>query len=315
MDGVSRVGRGSVALALLLGVSPAGGQELRFDVQGHRGCRGLAPENTLAAFERALELEVTTLELDAQLTRDGVFVVYHDARLNPKICFHDDGRKPRRRPIHQIDSAELADLDCGSRTLKKFPQQVPAPGARIPRLEDVLDLAAGAAYDVGVSIELKQSVDELPLPLDEALERLLELLERRGLAERAIIQSRWSGVLAAVREKAPAIDRALLVRLGKAKGRVADGTATIVSRKAMWLRRSGVVKLQALGARVIPYTVNRRAAIEKMLDWGVDGVITDYPDRALGAVRERRPRVKRGSSAGPQGQRPGHRRPEAAALP
>ena len=256
--------------------APAG-----FDVQGHRGCRGLAPENTLPAFEKAIELGVTTLELDVQVTHDGVLVVHHDTRLNPKLCISAEGEKITRRPLSKVDYREIADLDCGSRRPGRFPDQTLAPGARIPRLEEVLELARDAPYPVWVSIEIKQPIGGLPLPLDEAVERMVSQVERFGLEERTIIQSKWGEVLAAVHERSPALERSLVVRIASARRWIEDGSATIVSRKYQYMSRGEVGNLQQQGIRVVPWTVNKPKEIQKLMMWGVDGIITDYPDRAL----------------------------------
>jgi glycerophosphoryl diester phosphodiesterase len=285
---MSHVGRHTLHLfcfALVVsGAVEAGSPPASFDVQGHRGARGLAPENTLPAFAKAIELGVTTLELDVQITRDGIPVVHHDDRLNSRLCLSAGGGKVTRRPVSQVDYEEIANLDCGSRRAKGFPHQELFPGARIPRLTEVLELAQSASYAVWVSIEIKQSIGKLPLPLSEAVDRIVLEIEEAALAERTIIQSKWGEVLVAVRERAPGLERSLVVRIAKSEPWVETGVATIVSRKRRFLRRREVEELQQRGVRVIPWTVNKSETIEKLMDWGVDGVITDYPDRALGLL-------------------------------
>ena len=270
-------------LILSLGV-PVGAAD--FDVQGHRGCRGLVAENTLAAFIEAVELGVTTLELDLQVTRDGALVVHHDHRLNGKLCVHDDGSAVARTPFDELDLADLADVDCGSRTNGKFPRQVAAPGARIPRLTEVLAIARDAAEPVRVSIEIKQKGSDLPLSVEALIDRLATLATDYGLAGRIAIQSYSPEVLAVVRDRAPGFERALLVRFGSFRGSLEDGVADVVSMKDLRLRRKHVRRIQASGARVVPWTVNRPKRLRTLIEWGVDGVITDYPDRALAAEVE-----------------------------
>ena len=267
----------------------ATGSGSEFDVQGHRGCRGLAPENTMTAFEKAIELGVTTLELDVVMTRDGVFAVHHDLRLNPKLCKSSGGEPLRRRPVVELDYSDISDLDCGSQRLSKYPDQVLSPGERIPRLEEVLDLAAGAPYPVQVSIEIKDSIAKMPKPVEAIVAQLVDLVRERGLEERAIIQSKWGEVLAEVRKQEPDLGRALVVEGASAKRWVEDGTATIVSRKHVYLDRGEVERLQKKGVLVIPWTVNKPRTIQKMMDWGVDGIITDYPDRALALLDAQEP--------------------------
>ena len=117
-------------------------------VHGHRGCGGLLPENSLPAFRHAIALGVTTLELDVRLTRDGVLVVHHDPRLDPKRCVDEDGRRVKRRRLANLAYTDLIGVDCGRSVA----------GAHIPRLEEVLDLARHAGYSVRVSVELKMRV-------------------------------------------------------------------------------------------------------------------------------------------------------------
>jgi glycerophosphoryl diester phosphodiesterase len=250
----------------------------------------------MAAFEKAIELGVTTLELDVVMTRDGVFAVHHDLRVNSKICRAPGDGPPPRGPLAEMAFSDLSQLDCGSRRLGNFPEQILSPGERIPRLEQVVDVAVAAPYPVGLSIELKQPIDGMPRPLAEVVGALIDLLRSRQLEERAIVQSKWGEVLTEVRNLAPDVDRAIVLRIASAKPWVLDGTATIVSRKHVYLDRREVRNLQEQGVRVIPWTVNKPKAIQKMMDWGVDGIITDYPDRALDLLQAR---LDKGRAAAP----------------
>ncbi len=130
-------------LALFL-ASFLGACATSFDLQGHRGTRGLAPENTLPAFAKALAIGVTTLELDTAITRDGVVVISHDPRVNADIARGADGRwlEARGPAIHDLAYAELLAYDVGrlkpgSAYAKSFPEQVAVDGTRIPRLADL----------------------------------------------------------------------------------------------------------------------------------------------------------------------------------
>ena len=243
----------------------------------------------MVAFERAIELGVTTIELDVVMTRDGVFAVHHDLQTNPAICIRTDGEPLRRQALAELDFADLWELDCGSKRLRDFPEQTLSPGERVPRLDEVLELAAEAPYPVRLSIELKQPIGKMPRPVGEVVAQLVDSIQARGLENRAIVQSKWGEVLAEVREQDPDLGRSLVIRIARAKPWVKDGTATIVSRKHSFLDRGEVEKLQAQGVLVIPWTVNKPGAIRKLTDWGVDGIITDYPDRALALLEDSDP--------------------------
>jgi glycerophosphoryl diester phosphodiesterase len=264
------------------------------DVQGHRGCRGLMPENTLPAFEKAIALGVTTLELDLQATRDGVLVVYHDPKISVERCRRDSGAKIPGPAFRDLTWDELADVDCGSSPDAEHPEQRASPGARIPRLEQVLDLAARAAYPVQVSIEIKLEDKHMALTVDEIARRLAAALAERDLTERAIVQSFDSRALVAMRAVAPGIRRSILVRKRAQYLRfIDDGTADILSPKYVNLTESDVEQLRRRKVPVIPWTVNDPADIRRMIRWGVDGIISDRPDRVIAACEELAPACER----------------------
>src|ERR671914_573206 len=134
-----------------------------FDLQGHRGARGHAPENTLAGFERALAIGVDTLELDVGVTRDGVVVIHHDRRLNPDVARGPDGQwvSAPAASIFSLSYPELQNYDVGrirpgSEYARRFPHQKPIDGARIPRLSELFAIAGPT---VRFNIETKISPD------------------------------------------------------------------------------------------------------------------------------------------------------------
>jgi glycerophosphoryl diester phosphodiesterase len=277
----------TLALAGTLTFVHAGPGGDPLDVQGHRGCRGLYPENTMAAFRAAVGLRVTTLELDVQVTRDGVLVVHHDPRLNRSHCVRDDGGPLENMLLSGLDFAALADVDCGSRANRKFPEQRTAPGERIPRLDQVLELVVQADYPVRVSIEIKMQNSGAGHTAEGLAELVVEAVRARGLEERTIIQSFEPEALRAVAELAPELGRAILVRSpGAYEGAIERSQATILSPRHDGLTRAAVERFQQRGIAVIPWTVNKPKTIEKMISWGVDGIISDYPDRVLQALSD-----------------------------
>ena len=143
-----RIGLLFAATTLAAGCTTAG-----FDLQGHRGARGLAPENTLAAFTRALDIGVTTLELDTGVTRDGVVVIHHDERLHPDIARNAAGSwlaapTPRLRDLtfRQLSEYNIGMLRPGSDYARRHPEQTPSDGARVPSLAQLFDLEIGRAH-------------------------------------------------------------------------------------------------------------------------------------------------------------------------
>jgi glycerophosphoryl diester phosphodiesterase len=295
-------------------------QAAAFDLQGHRGARGLAPENTLPAFARALEIGVTTLELDAGLTEDGVVVVAHDRRLNPDIVRGTDGRwlVGRTRTIRELTFHELSRYDVGrtrpgSDYSRRFPSQRRVDGVRIPKLEDVFALARKAHNDeVRFNIETKLSPlapDETAGP-DELASAVIKVVRANGVERRTTIQSFDWRTLALVQREAPEIATAYLtsdaenvrdVGAGASPWtngiRLADHGSVPKMVKAaggrIWSPNHGdltealVKEAKGLGLQVLPWTVNDPPDMARLIDWGVDGIITDYPDRARAVMAER----------------------------
>jgi len=285
-----------------------------FDLQGHRGARGLAPENTLPAFERALSVGVTTLELDVGVTADGVVVVSHDPVLNPAFTRAADGRwlAGRGPRIKDLGFAQLQAFDVGriapdSAYAKAFPDQQPADGARIPSLEQVFARVRElGAQQVRFNIETKVSEDSVdPAAMTDAL---LAVVRAAGLRDRVTIQSFDWRTLRRVQQLEPGLPTAYLTVQTANSDNTRDLTATAGFKLAehgsvprmvkaaggsTWSPNAGALtqalvdEAHALGLRVLPWTVNEPEAMERLVGWGVDGIITDRPDR-LRAVLERR---------------------------
>jgi glycerophosphoryl diester phosphodiesterase len=287
-----------------------------FDLQGHRGARGLAPENTLAGFATALAIGVSTLELDLGMTRDGVVVVHHDLWLNPDTTRNPDGdflslRGPALRALTlaELKRYDVGRLKPGTRYAQIFPEQHPADGARVPTLAEVFDLAREMrADDVRFNIETKltpTSGGDAPDPETFAA-AVAAAVRAAGLTDRVTVQSFDWRTLATLRRIAPEIARVCLTaeRPGfdtLARGRpgpspwtagldiddFASSAPRLVAAAgcAVWspafrdLTSASVDEAKTLGIQVIPWTVNERADMERLISIGVDGIITDYPDR------------------------------------
>src|SRR3954454_9485438 len=207
----------AIAVALILGLTT---QAQAFDLQGHRGARGLAPENTRAAFETALRIGVTTLELDLAMTKDGVLVVSHDRRLNPDHTRGPDGKfldaegpAIRTLTLSELRRYNVGRLKPGTGYAKSLPEQRPVDNALIPPLTDVFALAAERqAYHVRFNIETKitpSSGDETPDPETFAA-ALATSVRDASLADRVSIQSFDWRTLMAMKRIALEIERVCL---------------------------------------------------------------------------------------------------------
>lgn len=293
------------------------------DLQGHRGARGLLPENTLPAFAKALSIGVSTLELDAAITQDGVIVVSHDATLNPDITRGPDGQWLDRKDtaIHDLTLAQLGRYDVGrirpqSAYALRFPDQQPVDGTRMPRLAEVFALARRAGNDtVRFNIETKISPEhpQRTLPPEAFARALIRLVRDENLESCVTIQSFDWRTLQVVQREAPLIttvyltaqqpwqdniranDRASAWTAGFHVSRAGGSVPRMVKAAGgrVWspyfgeITAEAVLEARQLGLRVVVWTVNEARDIVRMIDLGVDGIISDYPDRLRRIAAER----------------------------
>lgn len=290
-----------------------------FDVQGHRGARAVAPENTLAGFRAALAAGATTWELDTGLTRDRVVVVMHDRRLNPDTTRGPDGAWIAA-PGPTLASLTLAELQAydvgrlrpGSRYAGLWPAQRAVDGERVPTLDAVFELArreAPASLRFNIETKLSPLAPEETASPEALVDALLTVIDRHGLRDRVTVQSFDWRTLAPLRQRAPDVAMAALSsqqpdfdtivggawtaglelsahggsvpRLVKALG------APIWSPNFRDLTPERLAEARALGLRVIPWTVNEPADIGRLIAWGVDGLISDDPALVLRVLKSR----------------------------
>lgn len=311
-DGLARIASSRLrrgALALLLGAAAWAAQA--FDLQGHRGARGLLPENTLAGFARTLEIGVTTLELDIAVTADGVPVISHDTHLNPALTRDAQGRwlqgqgpLIRSLTLAQLQAYDVGRLDPASAYARDYPEQAARDGERMPTLSALFALVKTRGADqVRFAIETKihpSRPNESP-GVNEFVDAILAVVRAHGLQQRVrLISFDWR-TLKRVRELEPAIETTCITVEGPQgsntrsppmmNGLRRDSFASVAHMaKAMgcaaWspnadsLDADRVRQARSLGLQVLPWTVNDPAAMQRLIGWGVDGLITDYPDRA-----------------------------------
>ena len=313
--------RALAPLLLTLLAAPA----LAFDLEGHRGTPGLAPENTLAAFRRALEIGVTTIETDMAVTKDDVVVISHNPSLNPDLVRDTDGHwlASPGPPIRTLTLAELRRYDIGrlnptSQYARQFPEQKAVDGERFPKLSELFDLAKASGKTVRFNIETKitpTSGSNTPDPATFA-SLVIAAVRAAGMSDRVTVQSFDWRTLLEVKRIAPEIETSCLTfqtRDDNTVQQAPDGgpspwhaglalrdhggslpalvkAAGCGTWSMFWrnLTPKELADAHALRLKVLPWTVNERGDMRSLIDLGVDGIITDYPDRLREVMAEKK---------------------------
>ena len=278
----------------------------KFDLQGHRGARGLKPENSIPAFLLALDSGVTTIEMDVVITKDKQVIVSHEPWMESDICLKPDNSpitkaEGMKLNIYKMTYDEVKQYDCGSKVNKKFPQQEKLKISK-PLLSDVIvavetHIKSYTQYEVDYNIEIKSAKegDNVYHPsVEEYSDLVYKLLDEYLPMDRVVIQSFDFRVLKYWHEKYPQVRLAALVENKKSVYRNLSELGfnpSIYSPDFKLLEKDDVQYLQKEKIRVIPWTVNETEDMKKLMQMGVDGFITDYPDRAstlgLGIKRPR----------------------------
>ena len=317
-----RVSVASIFVAVVMTMTDPGSVESAplpnpapFDLQGHRGTRGLRPENTLAAFAHALSIGVTTLELDTAVTKDGVVVVTHDSELNPDVTRDAAGQwLPKTGPaMFSMSYAELQRYDVGrlrpgSLYGMRFKDQVAVDGQRIPRLSDLFALvkkSGNTAVRFNIETKLDPRKPEATPKAEPFTEAVVKEIRAAGMEKRSTIQSFDWSTLKVAKRIAPEISTVCLTtqegsddNIGVGKpgaspwlgGLDVDSFGGSVPKlvqaagAAVWspnfkdLSAAAVLESHKLGLLVIPWTANDPADMARLIDMGIDGLISDRPD-------------------------------------
>ena len=313
-------------LAQGLAVAPASAARRDFDIQAHRGGLGLTVESTIASFSRGLELGVSTLELDVQITQDGQAVVTHDRQVSGSKCKDtgpytpDDPEYPYvGKFINTLTLAQVRQLDCGSLPQAAFPGQTPDPGARMPKLSEVFDLVHRFhANDVKLNVETKveAGAPSQTAPREQFVQVVAAEIRKAHIARQITIQSFDWGSLMRMRQVAPELPLVALTNydfletgkpgkspwlggididdfggdlvkaatsfgasaISPVHGFPQDGRVTDPTYRP-YVTADMVRSAHQAGLKVIPWTVDDPATMQSLIGLGVDGIISDYPDR------------------------------------
>ena len=272
------------------------GQSPKIDLQGHRGCRGLMPENTIPAILHSIDLGVTTLEMDVVITKDNKVILSHETFMNPEIATPPTGQqfsspKDKSFNIYQMTHEEVSQWDVGMKIHPKFPSQKKMPAIK-PLLSDVITavedyVKVNHLKPLNYNIETKcaPATDGISHPNPEAFVGLLmDVITKTNISKRTIVQSFDKRTLQVLHQSYPSIKTSYLFGGSdkKTPQQLVDDLGfrpDILSPAYQLIDKAYVQACRKLKVKLIAWTVNEEKDIEKIAALGVDGIISDYPDR------------------------------------
>lgn len=270
-----------------------------FEIQGHRGSRGTLPENSLLAFQSAIEQGIQVMEMDLLLTKDEEIVIFHDFHVTSRLCTFLDGQPILGESlVREWTLSQLKQIDCGRIKNPRFPEQKTAPGTPIPTLHELFTLIKRLESPFAKTCKLNLELKADPLFPENTFSReviarkVIQAVHDSGFANRVYYSSFDFALLAEVRSQDKAVEIGILCEESNlayygvsleewiyfAIQQAKDIGATILSPGYEILRVEDVRLAHEAGFRVIPWTVNDLSIAHQLKEWGVDGIITDYPD-------------------------------------
>lgn len=279
-------------LLTVFGLLQSATAQLSLDKEGHRGCRGLMPENTIPAMKKALDLNVTTLEMDVVISKDGLVVVSHDPYISAEISLTPEGNtfsheEEKTYAIYQMPYEQVRRFDVGSKPNPRFPEQHKMKAYK-PLLSELID-----------SVELYAREHELPLPCynieiksspegdgvlhpepAEFTGKVMAIIEAKKITDRVIIQSFDARPLQLLHQQYPALKLSYLTaNIKNIKTNMASlgFTPYAYSPYYKMVKKKTVLFCHNKHIKIVPWTVNTSKEMHKLVRLGVDGIITDYP--------------------------------------
>lgn len=268
----------------------------KIDIQGHRGARGLFPENTLNGFLEAVKLGVSTLEMDVVVSKDLKVVVSHEPWMNSVFCTQPNGKKIDEASmldfnLYQMSYEEIKEFDCGKQTNPEFPFQKSIPGHK-PLLSEVLLTIEAFLKDnhlppINYNIEIKSEPKEIGSFYPDSslyVELVIKEIQKYNLSSRVILQSFNILILQELAKLNTKFKIGLLVdnELTMKKNLNNLGfLPTYYNPYFLLVDAQLIHELHLVNIKIVPWTVNEISDMKKLIEMGVDGIITDYPDKAL----------------------------------
>ncbi len=283
----------------------------KLDLQGHRGARGLKPENTLPAFESAMKFGMTTIELDTVVTKDKKLIIHHDTNLNPEICQKNSGEKIDVKRIAEVELEFLKSLDCGSLKNKKFPEQERIPKLGLSTLNEFFKFVKDyekknqIKKEFQFNIETKFEKDVSLETVNEFAKLIVEEIEKENVVNRSTVQSFDLRVLPIVKKLNPNLKISALIQpegiidlanlnyffkkysQDKSIEKAVEVKAEIISPNYRFIDEYFIKSANSKNLLVIPWTINEKSEMQKYIELGVDGIISDYPNLLIEVYKER----------------------------
>lgn len=256
----------------------------RIEVQGHRGARARRPENTIPAFQYAIDNGVDVLELDMNVTKDGVLVVSHDPVLHPPVCTGP----VEKANIHDLTLAEVRQWDCGKVQNPAFPTQQAIPGTKMPTLDEVFNLAPKGNFKFNIETKINEKTPALAPPPAKFVRLVVAEIRKHHLESRVYLQSFDFRTLHEMKKQAPEIKLVALYS-GPAKDFVEiakESGADIVSPEFKLVTAEQVKAAHAAGLKVVPWTADKPADWDRLIAAGVDAIITDDPAELIAHLKK-----------------------------
>lgn len=256
----------------------------RILVHGHRGARARMPENTIPAFEYAIQSGVDALEMDMAVTKDNVIVISHDPVLRGPICTGPQ----KSAVIHELTLQQVKEWDCGATRNPNFSKQTPVPGTHPPTLDEVFQLADRGTFDF--NIETKSFPDKpeyTPAP-EEFAKLVLQKIQQYKLEKRIILQSFDFRTLVAVKKLAPEIRLAALTESDQRDfvTIAREAGAGIISPAFQLVTPAKAAAARAAGLEVVPWTANTPAVWDRLTEAKVDAIISDDPAELIAYLKK-----------------------------
>ncbi len=288
-----------VLLVLILGFSEVTfAQSRKIEVHGHRGARGVRPENSMAAFDYALSVGVDVIELDLFATKDEVLVVTHDPYLNKDLCTEGSSKRIlTQTSVRSLSLKQLQSFQCGMFTDSRFPRQILSP-QKIPTLAEVFEMVLAskhpAAKSVRFNIEMK-TVPPRPELTPSAVKYATLLLQVAGkykLTDRIVVQSFDYRTIAAIKKQDAKVKTAQLTSSSYLDfpALAQNVGANIMSPEFKSIDKAAVDALRNVRVKTIPWTANEPQEWDYLVSIGVDGIITDFPKELIEYLKQKRHR-------------------------